>query len=88
MCRDDELGVRKLCFQKLAELIAVARIDGHDDVVQERQRETIAKEALHERKIETHSHAVLVAFAVVGSGREQASFVEIHIETKLALAGR
>src|SRR5262245_26375511 len=33
MRRDNELRVAKICLEELAELIAVSRIDRHDDVI-------------------------------------------------------
>src|SRR5439155_14732432 len=83
MRRDDELGVGKLRLQQLAELITVPRIDGHDDVVQQRDRETLAEQPLHQSKVETDPHAVLMAFAVIGGWWKQAALVEIDFEIEL-----
>ena len=85
MGRDDELRVRKARLQEAAELLAVALVDGHDNVVQDGKPEPVAEHALHQREIQAHAHPVLVAFAVVGGGRKHALVVERHFQIELAL---
>ena len=48
---DDELRVREMRLQQFAELVAVAGINGHNHVVQEREGEPIPEEPLHEREV-------------------------------------
>src|SRR5467141_1409655 len=88
MRRDDELRIGKLSLQQLAEQVAVPRIDGHDNVVQQRKREALGEEPPHEREIETNPHTVLMAFAVIRGWRKQAALVKVHLEIELAFAWR
>ena len=68
---DDELRVGKIRLQEFAEFIAMPGINGHDHIVQEREREPIPEKALHQRKIKADAHAVLMAFAVISGRREK-----------------
>ena len=77
-----------MSLQEFAELIAVPRIHRHDHVVQERKCEPIAEEPLHEGEIKADAHAVLMTFAVEGTGREQSTFIEVNVKIELALARR
>ena len=70
MRRNDELCIRKFSLQKLAELVSVSSVHGHNDIIQERDREPISEEPLHKREIEADPHAVLVALAMECSRRK------------------
>ena len=70
MRRNDELCIRKISLQKLAELVAVSSVHRHNDIVQERDREMIPEEPLHEREIKADPHTVLVALAMECGRRE------------------
>src|SRR5258708_4767248 len=88
VCCDNKLRLGKMRLQEPAELIAVASVNRHNDVIQERERELVAEQSLHKSQIEANPHAVLMAFAVVGAGRKEAPFVEINVEVELSSAGR
>src|ERR1700730_6435862 len=88
MGRDHELRVGKMGLQQLAELIAVTRVDRHDDVVEKSESELGAEQALHKREIEANPHPVLVTLAMIGAWRKQAPLVKINAQIKLASAGR
>jgi hypothetical protein len=45
--RDDELRTGTLRLQELAELVAVASIDGHDDIIKQRECEPLSEQPLH-----------------------------------------
>ena len=87
MRRDDELRVWEMRLQELAELVAMPGIHGHHNIIQQRERELLPEEPLHEREVKTDAHAVLMAFAVVGAGRKQAALIEIDIEIELPSLG-
>ena len=81
---ENELGVREFQFQQVADLAPVARVYRHEHVVQDGESEVLAHGVFHEGQIEAKSHAILVAFAVIGTRREKAAPVEINIEAELA----
>jgi hypothetical protein len=45
----------------------------------------VSKKTLHQGEVQTHAHAVLVAFTVKGGRREETALIEIHIQGKRAL---
>jgi hypothetical protein len=49
MRRDNELRIFEMSLEKFAELVSMAGIDGHYDIVQQRKGEFVAEEPLHER---------------------------------------
>src|SRR3954454_4301009 len=88
MGRDNELRMREVRLQELTEVIPMACIHGHNDIVQERDRESVAEEPFHEREVETDAHAVLMTLAVVRARRKQTAFVKVHVKIEPPLAWR
>jgi hypothetical protein len=62
-------------LQEFAELIAMTGINGHNNIVQERERESIPEQPLDKREIKADAHAVLMTLAVK-SGRREKSLIE------------
>src|ERR1035437_829056 len=86
MRSDNKLRVGEIRLQEFAELIAVSGVHRHNHVVQKRKIESISEEPLHEREIKADAHTVLMALAMVSTGRKQTAFVEVDIEIELAFA--
>ena len=82
---DYELAVRKMFLQQLAELIAVTGVYGHYYVIQERECELLTIQALHEGKIQTNPHAVLMPLTVISSRWKEAALVKVNVEIELTL---
>src|SRR6185312_11888476 len=88
VCRDDELRIRELLLEQLTELLAVARIDRHNDIVEQGKRKALGKQSFHQGEVKADSHAVLMPLAVIGNRREQTSIIKVHFKTKAALGWR
>ncbi len=83
MCRENELGVRKLRFKKTADVAAMAGINRHEHIVENGEGELVAEGVLHQGQIEAEAHAILMALAVIRAGREKATPVEINVKAEL-----
>ena len=82
---DDELGTRKTVLEESTELLPVILVDGHHDVIEHREAEAVAKEALHQRQVQADSHTILMALAVVGAWRVHSLVIERDRQIELAL---
>src|SRR5437016_4164381 len=82
---DNELRIGKMCFQELAEFVAMPHVDGHNHIVEKRERKLIPEQALHESEVKAYAHAVLVSFAMIRAGREKSALIEVDIEIELPL---
>src|SRR5579859_1615387 len=71
-------------LQQLAKLIAVACVDGHNDVIQQGKRKPLSEQPLHQCEIEADAHPVLMPCAMEGPRGEQAAIVETDIEREAA----
>src|SRR5262249_35266615 len=77
---NNKLSIRKVIHQQLAELTPMISIDRHDNIVQKRECESVTKQSLHQRQVQTDTHAVLVPFTVVGPWRVQATLIKIDVK--------
>src|SRR3546814_7497832 len=82
--REDELGGRKSGFKQGAHFAAMPLVDGYQHVVENGESEAFSKQVAHEREIQAEPHPILMSFAVIGTRREAAAAIEIHIEAELA----
>jgi hypothetical protein len=78
VCCDDELRIRKLVLEKLADPSTVLRIDRHNYIVKNAKAEAGPKDVLQQGQIEAQAHPILVAFAVKGTRWEHALLVEVN----------
>src|SRR5215469_8425657 len=84
MGREDELCVGELLFEQVTNLTTVARIDGHEHIIQNREGECWSEQMSHKGEVQAEAHTVLVALAVICSGWKFTSSIEIHIEAQFA----
>ena len=82
MCGEYKLRVGKMFFKKRAYFATMSGIYRHQHVIQHGKCKVFALQSLHECKIETYPHTVLMSFTVICTGRKMAAPVKIYVKSQ------